>query len=154
MAPYMPLKCSKRQVLWRNCIRWYCMGFLHNAFELGHLAVFLCVFKLIERRLTSGRALQSSLHCDLGSIGTSAVMMQPNLARWRLLTSGCALQSPLHCDLGSIGTSAVMMQPNLARWRLLTSGRALQSPLRCDLGSVSAGALTLQPNLARWRQSC
>ena len=42
--------------------------FLHNAFELGLLAVFLCVFKLIDRLLTSGRALQSPLHCDLGSV--------------------------------------------------------------------------------------
>src|SRR6218665_2420954 len=64
--------------LWRNCIRWYCTGFLHNAFELGLLAVFLCVFKLIKRRLTSGRALQSPLRCDLGSIGTGMFMMQPN----------------------------------------------------------------------------
>src|SRR6218665_3790347 len=103
--------------LWRNCIRCYCMGFLHNAFELGLLAVFLCVFKLIERCLTSGRALQSSLHCDLGSIGTGAVMMQPNLARWRLLTSGRALQSPLRCDLGSVSAGALTVQPNLVRWR-------------------------------------
>src|SRR6218665_1812360 len=136
-------------MLWRNCIRWYCMGFLHNAFELGHLAVFLCVFKLIERRLTSGRALQSSLHCYLGSIGTGAFMMQPNLARWRLLTSGRALQSPLHCDIGRSGTGAFMMQPNLARWSLLTSGRALQSPLHCDIGSIGTGAFMMQPNLAR-----
>src|SRR6218665_3303920 len=94
------------------------MGFLHNAFELGLLAVLLCVFKLIERRLTSGRALQSPLCCDLGSIRTGALMMQPNLLRWRLLTSGRALQSPLCCDLGSITTGTLMMQPNLLRWRL------------------------------------
>src|SRR6218665_2695634 len=56
------------------------MGFLHNAFELGLLAVLLCVFKLIERRLTSGRAMQSPLRCDLGSVSAGARMMQPNLA--------------------------------------------------------------------------
>src|SRR6218665_3096522 len=93
------------------------MGFLHNAFELGLLAVFLCVFKLIERRLTSGRALQSPLRCDLGSIGTGAFMMQPNLLHWRLLTSGRALQSPLRCDLSSVSAGALTAQPNLARWR-------------------------------------
>src|SRR6218665_1827705 len=103
--------------LWRNCIRWYCTGFLHNAFELGLLAVFLCMFKLIKCLLTSGRALQSPLRCDLGSIGTGMFMMQPNLARWRLLTSGRALQSPLRCDLGSVSAGALTLQPNLARWR-------------------------------------
>src|SRR6218665_2611945 len=103
--------------LWRNCIRWYFTGFLHNAFELGLLAVFLCVFKLIKRLLTSGRALQSPLRCDLRFNRYRHVYDAAKLLRWRLLTSGRALQLPLRCDLGSVSAGALTLQPNLARWR-------------------------------------
>ena len=78
---------------------------------------YFCVFKLIERLLTSGRALQLPLRCDLGSVSAGALTVQPNLLRWRLLTSGRALQSPLRCDLGSVSAGALTVQPNLARWR-------------------------------------
>jgi len=35
------------------------------------------------RLLTSGRALQLPLRCDLGSVSAGALTLQPNLARWR-----------------------------------------------------------------------
>src|SRR6218665_649365 len=129
------------------------MGFLHNAFELGLLAVLLCVFKLIERRLTSGRAMQSPLRCDLGSVSAGARMMQPNLAPTDVSLIECRTVVSV-VDLAPAYISRLTRAPVVhvcsPTRRLLTSGRAL----RCYGGSASAGAFTVQPNLARWRQSC
>src|SRR6218665_3905602 len=124
------------------------MGFLHNAFELGLLAVLLCVFKLIERRLTSGRAMQSPLRCDLGSVSAGARMMQPNLAPTDVSLIECRTVVSV-VDLAPAYISRLTRAPVVhvcsPTRRLLTSGRAALlrrlSKCRRTYGAAKLGAL-------------